>query len=212
MSSPVKKLFMSISGLFLILFLTLHMSVNLIAVFSLPAYDKACRFMGTNPLVRVMVPVLAAGFIVHIVYAIILTLKNQKARGGERYAVSSATKIGWPSKNMMVLGIIILGALLIHLTHFWAKMQLQEFLGKEAIPGSILLLKTFGNTWNVFLYIVWILAIAFHLSHGFWSAFQTVGWSNGKWAVRIKIIAHSYMTLLIIGFLTTVIYFYIQSF
>ncbi len=211
MSSIGKKLVMSITGLFLILFITLHMSINLIAVFSASAYDQACIFMSTNPLIQIMVPVLALGFIVHIIYAFILTLENKKAKGKEDYDVKSITKVGWPAKNMLALGIIILGVLAIHLSHFWSKMQLQEWMGNEPIKGSMIVAQTFSNPINVVLYIVWILALAFHLTHGFWSAFQSLGLNNTKWNLRIKIVSHSYVTLILIGFMTPVIYFFIHS-
>lgn len=91
-SSIGRKLIMSISGLFLIVFLTVHMVMNLVAVFSLDGYDAVCHFMGTNPVIQLMVPVLAAGFIVHIIYAGMLTLQNQKARGNDKYASASKHK------------------------------------------------------------------------------------------------------------------------
>lgn len=84
---------MSVSGLFLITFLTLHGAINLVAVFSEEAYNAACDFMGTNPIVQVMVPVLALGFVVHIIYASILTVQNRRARGSSRYGTSSKTAV-----------------------------------------------------------------------------------------------------------------------
>ena len=139
LSSITKKLIMSISGLFLIIFLLLHMTINVFSVIdtftgSYGAADglfaKGCEFMAL-PIVTIMVPVLALGFLVHIVYAMILTAGNIKARGGySRYASGSKGKAeSWASKNMLVLGIIVLGLLAFHLNHFWAKMQLQEFMG-----------------------------------------------------------------------------------
>ena len=144
-SSIGRKLIMSISGLFLIVFLTVHMVMNLVAVFSLDGYDAVCHFMGTNPVIQLMVPVLAAGFIVHIIYAGMLTLQNQKARGNDKYASASKTQVSWASKNMFVLGAIVLGVLVFHLTHFWAKMQLLEWKGEESMLGSELIVTVFKN-------------------------------------------------------------------
>jgi succinate dehydrogenase / fumarate reductase cytochrome b subunit len=211
LSSITKKLVMSISGLFLILFLTLHAALNLVAVFSLEAYDAACEFMGTNPVVQVMVPVLAAGFAVHIAMAFVLTWQNRKARGTEKYASGSKAKVSWASQNMLVLGLVVLGFLVVHLSQFWAKMQLREWTGQEAVKGSELVVEIFSNPLNAIMYIVWILALAFHLIHGFWSAFQSMGLNNSKWTKRIKITSHLYVTLITASFLTTVIYFYIRS-
>ena len=210
LSSIVKKLIMSISGLFLILFLLLHMTINLFSVIdtftgSYGAVDGlfalGCEFMAL-PIVTIMVPVLAAGFLVHIVYAMILTAGNMKARGGySRSASGSKGKAeSWASKNMFVLGIIVLGLLAFHLNHFWADMQLKEFMGEHATDPYILLNETFKNWWMVVLYIVWFGALGFHLTHGFWSAFQTVGWSNQIWEKRLTWIGYIFVAVLVLGF------------
>ncbi|MDR2805221.1 MAG: hypothetical protein LBB85_06185 [Dysgonamonadaceae bacterium] len=89
-------------------------------------------------------------------------------------------------------------------------MQLREWTGQEAVKGSELVVEIFSNPVNVIMYVVWILALSLHLIHGFWSAFQSMGLNNSKWTKRIKIISHSYVTLIAASFLTTVIYFYIN--
>jgi succinate dehydrogenase / fumarate reductase cytochrome b subunit len=185
--------------------------MNFVAVFSLEAYDTVSEFMGTNPVVQIMVPVLAAGFMVHIVFAFLLSWKNRKARGDKKYETKSATKVSWASQNMLVLGLVVSGLLAVHLSHFWSKMQLQEWLGNEPVKASVLIVDIFSNPGNVIMYVIWILALSFHLIHGFWSAFQSIGLNNSKWNIRIKIICHSYVMLIAAGFLTTVIYFYIRS-
>ncbi|MDD6211450.1 MAG: succinate dehydrogenase cytochrome b subunit [Bacteroidales bacterium] len=207
-SSIGRKLIMSLSGLFLILFLTLHMVMNFVAVFSLEGYDAVCEFMGTNILIQIMVPVLAAGFVIHIVYAIILTLRNQKARGNDKYASSSKTNIPWASKNMLVLGIIVLGVLCFHLTDFWAKMQLVEWQGGHSALGSTLITTVFQNPIVVAVYVIWVIALWFHLTHGFWSAFQTIGWDGRTWYPRLKAIGNIYATIIAVGFITVAVYFF----
>ena len=187
LSSITKKLIMSISGLFLIVFLLLHMTINFFSVIDTftgkygaadGLFQIGCDFMAL-PIVTIMVPVLAAGFVVHIVYAFILSYGNYKARGTERYAVANKTKAeSWAAKNMLVIGIIVLGVLAFHLNHFWADMQLAEFQGHHAENPYILLNATFGNWIWVVAYLVWFAALGFHLTHGFWSAFQTIGMSN----------------------------------
>ncbi|MBO8468076.1 MAG: succinate dehydrogenase cytochrome b subunit [Bacteroidetes bacterium] len=209
-SSIGKKLIMSISGLFLIIFLLLHMTINLFSVidsingtFGSPdgLFAVGCEFMSL-PIVTVMVPVLAFGFIIHIIYALILTFSNLKARGGyNRYAVASKARTdSWASKNMIVLGIIVLGILVFHLTHFWADMQLQEWTGNHAEDPYLLLTATFGNWFNVVIYIIWFGALWFHLTHGFWSAFQTIGWDNKIWLGRLKVLAYIFATIIFLGF------------
>ncbi|NCB19874.1 MAG: succinate dehydrogenase cytochrome b subunit [Bacteroidia bacterium] len=210
-SSIGKKLIMSISGLFLILFLLIHLLANSAYLLGAEAFDAVIEFMG-SPLVVIMVPVLAAGFIVHIAYAVYLTLYNRKARGSERYAVNNQAQTdSWASKNMFVLGIIILGVLVFHLSHFWAKMQLPEFTGGHAQNGNDLMVQTFGNVWILVCYLVWFVALWFHLTHGFWSAFQTIGANNTKWLSRLKVVSYIYSTFIALGFSVIAIYAYITS-
>ena len=122
-SSIGKKLVMSLSGLFLILFLLVHLGANLTVFGGESAYNAMCEFMDTNIFIRIMVPVLALGFIIHILYAFIVTLNNRKARGNMRYAVQDLSKSStWESRNMLVLGIIVLGIIIIHLFDFWSQM------------------------------------------------------------------------------------------
>ena len=210
LSSITKKLIMSISGLFLILFLLLHTTINFFAVvdafkgtWGLPAgegwYAGGCWFMAT-PVIDIMVPVLALGFIVHIVYAGILSYGNMKARGPQRYAVAHKGKAeSWASKNMLVLGVIVLGFIAFHMSHFWAEMQYVEwFKGEHVAPESVYALMeiTFGKLWMVIIYIVWFAALWFHLTHGFWSAFQSIGWSNKVWEKRLMCIGNIFATLI----------------
>ena len=209
-SSIGKKLIMSISGLFLIVFLLLHVSINLFSVIDLftgsygspdGLFKAGCDFMSL-PIVTVMVPVLALGFFIHIFYGCYLTWTNLRSRGGYcRYAVSSKAKTdSWASRNMIVLGIIILGFIAFHLTHFWADMQLKEFTGQEMSDPYALLDRTFGVWWVAILYLVWFGAIWFHLTHGFWSAFQTFGWNNMIWLKRLKVLSYIVATLFFLGF------------
>lgn len=220
-SSIGKKLIMSISGLFLIIFLLLHGTINFFSVIDTftgkygaadGLFQMGCDFMAL-PIVTVMVPVLALGFIVHIVYAFILTLKNIDTRGGyKRYEVSNkAATESWASKNMLALGIIVLGFLAFHLTHFWADMQLKEFMGAEAENPYLLLEETFGQWWVVLLYLIWFGALWFHLTHGFWSAFQTVGWSNTVWMKRLTVIGYIFATLIFLIFASVAVNAFVQA-
>lgn len=195
-----KKVIMSLTGLFLILFLTLHASLNAAYLWSGEAFDHVCEFMSL-PIIKIVTPVLALGFVLHILYAFILYFKEYKARGKERYAVANKTKAdGWASKNMLVLGGIILIGILLHLTQFWAKMQLQEFLGNEPISGSAAIAIAFKPLWVYILYLIWFVFIWLHLNHGFWSAFQSMGWNNNKWIKRLQWIGYIYTTLLVLMF------------
>lgn len=210
-SSIGKKLIMSITGLFLILFLVVHLLANSASLFGPEAFDKIIEIMG-SPVVVVMVPVLAAGFIIHVIYASYITLCNLRARGKERYAVrNSGPKDSWAAKNMFVLGVIVLGFLAFHLTHFWAKMQLKEFMGIHPENVNDLMPSVFGNLSTLILYIVWFSALWFHLTHGFWSAFQTIGINNSKWLARWKVISYIYATFIFAGFLIIAVSAYIRG-
>ena len=207
-SSIGRKLIMSLSGLFLIVFLLIHLGANLGLLVGSEAYNAICHFMDTNPIIQVMVPILALGFVVHIAFAFWLTLQNRKARGNDKYESSSKTDISWASQNMFVLGIIVLGFLAMHLTHFWAKMQLQHFTGGTPITDAYGEAKMlFSSPLMSGIYIIWVCALWFHLTHGFWSAFQSVGLSNTTWIPRLKWISYIYATVVAVGFIIIPLFF-----
>ena len=112
---------------------------------------------------------------------------------------------------MLVLGLIVILFFAIHLTQFWAEMQLPELLGKTPESGVDLIKETFSNPLMVVLYLVWFVAIWFHLTHGFWSALQTIGFNNKIWFNRWKLIGNVWATIVLIGFAITAIYFYAIS-
>ncbi|MDD5283966.1 MAG: succinate dehydrogenase cytochrome b subunit [Bacteroidales bacterium] len=210
LTSITKKVIMSVTGLFLILFLTLHVVANLTILWGPEVYQKVTDFMGTNPLIQVMVPVLALGFIVHIGYSFIITLRNLKARGDVSYKSGSKSPgLGfdnWAARNMLVLGCIVLGFLVLHLSHFWTKMQWQQFTGGEPEDGYLLVTGYLGTPWIAVCYIVWFAALWLHINHGFWSAFQTLGLNNARIIPLLRKISFLYSTLLFAGFSLIVIW------
>ncbi len=205
---------MSITGLFLVLFLTFHLSMNFAAVFSEEGYNAVCKFLGANWYAIAGTLVLAAGFVIHIIYAFVLTLQNLKARGNNRYKVTVRPKgVEWASQNMLVLGIIVVLGLILHGAQFWYKMQLNEIaeLGLPGIDphdGYALIKETFSNGLYVVLYLIWFVALWFHLTHGFWSAIQTIGWNNLVWLKRWKIISNVFTTIICLGFAFVALWFY----
>ena len=213
-SSIGRKVVMSVTGIALILFLTFHCCMNIVALFSGEAYNTICELLGANWYAVVATLGLAALAVIHIVYAFILTAQNLKARGDNRYEISTtvnAGKVEWASKNMLVLGIIVLVGLLLHLWNFWYNMMFAEIIGAmpELSPadGFGWIQATFSNPLFVVLYIIWLAAIWFHLSHGFWSALQTLGWNGKTWFCRWKVIGIIYVSLLMLGFLVVVLAF-----
>lgn len=200
-SSIGKKLIMSISGLFLVLFLLFHLSMNVAAVFSGEAYNMVCSLLGSNWYAVAATLVLAAGVVIHFVYAIILTLQNRKARGNDRYAINARPKgVEWASQNMFVLGLIVILFMLLHFSQFWYKMMFAELIGHHEVAlgsamvspqdGAAFINYYFqGNAVITVLYLIWYVALWFHLTHGFWSAIQTIGWNNTIWMNRWECIS-----------------------
>ena len=226
-----RKFIQAVSGAFLIIFLLLHATINFFSVidsftgkFGVVANDDklfsagdglfqlGCDFMST-PVITIMVPVLALGFLIHIGYGIYLSYYNMRARGGvKRYEVASKAKAdSWASTNMLVLGIVILGIVFFHLTHFWADMQLKEFTGGEAENPYLLLTTVFGSLFNLIVYLVWFVAVWYHLCHGFWSMFRTVGWSGSIWMKRLKVIGVIVATIICLMFVTVAVNAYIMA-
>ena len=215
-SSVGKKVIMSVSGIALVLFLLFHMSMNLVAIFSGEAYNAICEFLGANWYALVATAGLAALVIVHFVYAIILTLQNKKARGGQSYAYTAKPKnVEWASQNMFVLGVIVILGMGLHLYNFWANMQLVEVMhmmganvdATNAADGVYYIKQTFSCPVYTVLYLVWLVALWFHLTHGFWSALQTLGWNNQVWFNRWRCIGNVVVTLIVAGFAAVAVIF-----
>ena len=211
-SSIGRKVIMSVTGIALILFMTFHCCMNLVALFSGSAYNMICELLGANWYAVVATVALGGLAVCHIVYAFILTAQNRRARGDNRYAVTEKpAKVEWASQNMLVLGIIILLGIALHLFNFWYNMMFAELVGMTVAhhpaDGFAFIQDTFANPIYVVLYVIWICALWFHLSHGFWSAMQTVGVNGKVWFNRWKAIGLVYVTLLMLCFLIVVLAF-----
>lgn len=203
---------MAITGVCLVLFVTFHVLMNSVAILWPTAYNQVCEFLGANWYALIASVGLAALFILHIIYALWLTLQNRKARGNDSYAVTSRPpQVEWASKNMLVLGIVVLAFLAVHLIQFWAKMQWQELREAElsALPqldgvpvmpaqGTLFLQLAFSEVWTPIVYLIGFVALWFHMNHGFWSMFQTTGWNGQKWLSRLKKIS-LWWTSVVIG-------------
>ena len=214
---------MSVTGIALVLFLTFHMAMNLVALISANGYNMICEFLGANWYALAGTIGLAALFVIHIIYAFWLTMQNRKARGSERYAVVEKPKnVEWASQNMLELGIIVIVGLGLHLVNFWSKMQLPELvhnMGGHADTMTLALAangvhhiqQTFSCPIFSVLYLIWLAALWFHLTHGFWSAMQTLGWNNQTWIIRWECISKIYSTIIVIGFALVVVAFFIKG-
>ena len=216
-SSVGRKVVMSVTGLFLILFITFHVLMNAVALISMDAYEAVCEFLGANWYALIGTAVIAAGVVLHIVYAFWLTLQNRKARGNDAYCVNKRpANVEWASQNMLVLGIIVVCFMIVHLVQFWAKMQLpevQEMMGANAhvMSGEEAINAAFSQVWTLPVYLVGFAALWFHLTHGIWSAFQSIGTNNNVWLPRFKAIAWWWATIACGLFAVEAIWFTVQN-
>lgn len=220
-SSIGRKLVMSLTGIFLILFVTFHALMNGVAIFWPAAYNVICEFLGANWYALVGGLVLALGVLLHIGYATWLTIQNRKARGNARYEVTSRPpQVEWSSKNMYVLGLVVIAFFVLHLIQFWSKMQLAEICGFEvmdgdqAVPaaaGTWFLQMTFSNVWVLVVYLIAFVALWFHMTHGFWSMFQSCGWNGKIWMSRLKTIGNVWATAVMLLFAVEAVVFIVQA-
>jgi succinate dehydrogenase / fumarate reductase cytochrome b subunit len=221
-SSIGRKFVMSITGTALVLFLLFHLCMNVVAVFSPEAYNGICALLGANWYAIVATVGLAALIALHFIYALTLTLQNRKARGSSKYAVGARPKgVSWASQNMFVIGLIIVGFFLLHLSQFWYRMMFAELTGHHHVElagqsvgttdGAAFIRYYFSQLWVVILYLVWYGALWFHLTHGVWSAIQTLGVSNELWLKRWKAVAYVAATVIFLGFAFVTLFFYLKS-
>ena len=213
-SSIGRKVVMSVTGIALILFLTFHASMNVVALISAEGYNMICEFLGANWYAVVATIGLAALAVIHIIYAFWLTIQNRKARGNNRYDITDKpAKVEWASQNMLVLGIIVLLGLALHFYNFWYNMMFAELIGQpmlgglHAADGYGYIVQTFSQPVFTVIYVIWLVALWFHLTHGFWSSIQTLGWNGKVWFNRWKVIGNIYVTLVILMFLVVALYF-----
>lgn len=215
-SSIGRKVIMSVTGIALILFLTFHGCMNLVALFSKEGYNWVCEMLGANWYAVAATAGLAVLVALHFVYAIILTLQNRKARGASRYQVTAKPeKVEWASQNMFVLGIIVVLGLILHLFNFWYNMMFAEIFNGgyayvtdlSAADGYGMIAYTFSNPVYTVLYLIWFAALWFHMTHGFWSAFQTIGWNGKIWFNRWRMIGTIYVSLLMLIFVAVALWF-----
>ena len=211
-SSIGRKVVMSVTGIALILFLTFHASMNVVALISAKGYNMICEFLGANWYAVVATIGLAGLVALHFIFAIWLTIQNRKARGNSKYAVTSKPeKVEWASQNMLVLGIIVVLGMGLHLYNFWYNMMYAELAGVEnaiaPTDGVGYIIQTFSCPCYAAAYLVWLVALWFHLTHGFWSALQTLGWNGKIWFNRWKCISAAYTTIVILMFVAVVVAF-----
>lgn len=213
-----RKVIMSLTGLFLITFLIVHVSGNML-LFKKDggeAFNLYAEFMTTSPLIKVASIILYSGLILHVVYSIILTLVNKSARPTGYKLAHPSENSSWRSRNMGILGTIIFIFLVIHMRTFWYEMHfgdipVENYGGIEVKDLYTVVKASFAQWWYSLFYILAMVGLAFHLTHGFWSAFQTLGMSHKKYTPFIKTVGLWFSIIISLLFSSMPIYFYLQS-
>lgn len=199
-SSIGKKLVMGITGISLIAFLVVHCYINALIFLEwvgpigrgYDAYEKAAHFLGTNPITRIAEIGLLVGIILHIIQGLMLTAKNKSARPVAYNSVGSNHKTKWYSRSMGLLGTIILLFLIMHFAHFWAPNRFQQLMTSQEKDLYLEMEIVFAQWYNVVIYVLGCISLAYHLLHGFWSAFQTLGLSTPKYAGIIRCVGNAF--------------------
>jgi succinate dehydrogenase / fumarate reductase cytochrome b subunit len=211
-----KKLIVALAGIFLILFLLVHLGINITLILceTTKPFNIAAHFMGTNIIVKIFEVILFGGIVIHIIYTLILQVQNWLARP-IRYRIPNFAQLSFFSKFQIHTAAIILVFLGIHLTNFYFKSRFGELeeISYDSIKylpdlGSLVIQK-FQMPGFVILYIAFFIFLAFHLLHGFQSAFQTLGLNHQSYTPFIKILGVIYSIIVFTGFtaIPIVIYF-----
>lgn len=223
-SSIGKKLIMSLTGLFLILFLIVHLAGNLQLLNNDggESFNVYAHFMAHNPLIQVISKGNFFFILLHAFVGTALWLTNRSARGGQRYAVQVTkavnTNAGF-AKNMWFLGVIVFVFIIVHLSQFWVVMKfgnvgtqvnMVSYGGEEVKDLYALVAAAFSNVGYVIFYVVCMLVIAFHLWHGFQSAFQTIGWNHPKYTPVIHFLGKAYSVLIPLGYAIIPVIYYLR--
>jgi len=215
-----RKFMMSITGIFLLIFIAVHLGINLLLIFddSGELFNLGAHFMATNPLIKIMEPLLGLGFLIHIIWSFYLEFQNWKARPVKFNKRTINGSSSWASRNMLVLGALVLTFLVVHVINFfWVikfnpeTMQSVHIDGTEMEDAYTLVAGLFkvSIAYGIF-YVCGGILLGIHLSHGFWSAFQTLGLNNKHWMKRWQFIGNLYAIIVAVGFATIPLYFLIK--
>lgn len=214
-SSIGRKYAMALSAMFLLIFLVMHLSVNLLSIFGETAYNNASQFMGYNPLIQfLMQPVLMVAVIFHFVMGFILEIRNNRARP-VKYAMNKGeANSTWMSRNMIITGAVILAFLGLHMYDFWYHEMNYKYI--EGLPveenrfwGD--LHGKFSSIWRVVIYVISFVLLGLHLAHGFQSSFQSIGARHPKYTPFIKAFGNWYSVLIPLGFIIIAVYHFVTQ-
>ena len=216
-----RKFLMSISGLFLLMFLMVHLGINLLLIFddSGELFNQGAHFMATNPAIKIMEPILALGFVIHIIWSFFISLQNMKARPVGYNKQNNSQSSAWASRNMLILGALVLVFLVMHIIDFFWKIKFTGDpllhpveVGGAEMENTYLLVSSLFKQSLVYciIYIVGAILLGLHLGHGFWSSFQTIGLANKIWLKRLQFVGRIFAILIAVGFAVIPLYFQIM--
>lgn len=214
-SSVGKKVIMSLTGLFLCLFMISHLAGNMLLYMNDGGltYNAFSHFMAHNPVIRIIEVILFFSIIFHVVYAIILTRKNRQARG-TRYAVfDGSASSSWFSRSMTFFGLVILIFLVLHIANFFIKAR----FGTLALDANghddlyTYVVESFATGWYAAFYFIAMVMLCFHLVHGVQSAFRTLGMRHKKYLPVVKFLGLAFAVLFPMAFASMPAYFYLTS-
>ena len=224
-SSIGKKLVMGLTGLFLITFLIVHVSINACVFADLvnpddngQMFNKAAHFMGSTVLIRIMEVGLMAGILLHIIQGYMLELQNRQTRS-VGYDVSMGSKGSkWYSRSMGLLGTLLLLFFVLHFSHFWVPARFTHagldipvnYNGVDMHDMFGLMKVTFSELWVVIAYLIGCFSLFWHLMHGFQSAFRTVGVSNNRYLLMLNTVGIGFSILVSVLFALMPIAFYLK--
>ncbi|HKL35398.1 MAG TPA: succinate dehydrogenase cytochrome b subunit [Salegentibacter sp.] len=213
-STIARKVAMALSGLFLVLFLLQHFTVNFTSVIGADLFNELSHFMGTNFVVQVFLqPILIFGVIFHFVMGIVLEVKNRGARNIKYVKFAGNENSSWMSRNMIYTGLVVLAFLALHFYDFWFPEMIHKYI--ESHPEDPTryygeLVAKFQSPVRTLLYVISFVFLSLHLYHGFSSSFQSVGWSN-KYAKGLRGFTVAYAIIIPLGFIFIALYHYINN-
>ena len=202
-SSIARKVAMALSGLFLIVFLAQHFTINITSVFSEEIFNQFSHFMGTNPLVQfILQPILIFGVLFHFIMGFKLEIQNRKSRIKKYSKFNGAANASWVSRNMILSGIVILSFLGLHMYDFWfpeMNYKYINFLPEDPNRYFEELQHKFHDPIRVTFYAISFVFLALHLYHGFASSFQSMG-VNNKYSNTLKTLTTAFALVIPAGF------------
>jgi succinate dehydrogenase / fumarate reductase cytochrome b subunit len=203
-SSIAKKVAMALSGLFLITFLSLHFFVNLMSVFSEELFNMMAHFMGNNPMIQfVMQPILIIGVLFHFIMGFVLDFKNRDSRPIAYAKYNGASNASWPSRNMIISGIVVLSFLGLHFYDFWVPEMAYKYVEVNPLDTHRYfheLGEKFESPMRTAIYSFSFFFLFLHLWHGFNSSFQSIG-VNNKYSKAIHKFGYAFAVIVPFGFI-----------